>query len=505
MRRRTAERVSGVAGIARRIGRIDRGGRAPRLNAGDRRPRARGWRLRTADGRRRVLPTSSSSAAASSAAPPRSSRRGPASDVVVLDARPRPATLTTPASTGAFRLQFDNAEEIALVREGIELFEAIRGADGTCRLRPRVAAGTATCSARSTEDTLGRQERMVDVQRAAGVEDIELLSGDEARYRFPYLSPSVLQARFGRATGSSIRSASRTATPSRRRAGEAWDGRRAAAPRRSVSASGRRALTLVGGRAVARRLRRMLRSSAQHVVLATGPFLARTAALAGLTLDLRPTRRQKLVMPVVPEVPPDAPMTIHEETAAHWRPWNGGAFLLCTEADTPPTDPTWNVPTARRLRVPPARSRVADWRRPRLAVLARRLGARRAVVPAGRPVRVHARPSAVRRCHVGRAACGSTAATAATGSWASPGGSRLLADLLTGADTAPDVGHPGRLGPTAIRSGPTGRCRSASSTSSDRRRSAGVGRVGRVRAGATGRGETCGGRAGRRARRGRPG
>src|SRR5215207_10819130 len=41
---------------------------------------------------------------------------------VVLDARPRPATLTTPAATGAFRLQFDNAEEVALVREGIELY-----------------------------------------------------------------------------------------------------------------------------------------------------------------------------------------------------------------------------------------------------------------------------------------------------------------------------------------------------------------------------------------------
>src|SRR6266576_224930 len=42
---------------------------------------------------------------------------------VVLDARPRPATLTTAAATGAFRLQFDNAEELALVREGVELYE----------------------------------------------------------------------------------------------------------------------------------------------------------------------------------------------------------------------------------------------------------------------------------------------------------------------------------------------------------------------------------------------
>ena len=41
--------------------------------------------------------------------------------VVVLERRAALGTLTTPASTGAFRLQFDNAEEIAAVREGVEL------------------------------------------------------------------------------------------------------------------------------------------------------------------------------------------------------------------------------------------------------------------------------------------------------------------------------------------------------------------------------------------------
>src|SRR3954464_4564585 len=42
---------------------------------------------------------------------------------VVLEKRPALCSLTTPASTGAFRAQFDNPEEIALVREGIDLFE----------------------------------------------------------------------------------------------------------------------------------------------------------------------------------------------------------------------------------------------------------------------------------------------------------------------------------------------------------------------------------------------
>src|SRR5712691_2474415 len=43
--------------------------------------------------------------------------------VVLLEKRPALCTLTTPVSTGAFRLQFDNPEEIALVREGIGVFD----------------------------------------------------------------------------------------------------------------------------------------------------------------------------------------------------------------------------------------------------------------------------------------------------------------------------------------------------------------------------------------------
>src|SRR5687768_16984347 len=43
-------------------------------------------------------------------------------DVVLVERRPALCTLTTPASTGAFRLQFDNLEELQLVRESVELF-----------------------------------------------------------------------------------------------------------------------------------------------------------------------------------------------------------------------------------------------------------------------------------------------------------------------------------------------------------------------------------------------
>jgi glycine/D-amino acid oxidase-like deaminating enzyme len=53
--------------------------------------------------------------------------------------------------------------------------------------------------------------------------------------------------------------------------------------------------------------------------------------------------RHKVVMPDVPEVPLDAPMTIDDDTGAHWRPALAGAYLLFTDPDTPPTPPEDHV------------------------------------------------------------------------------------------------------------------------------------------------------------------
>src|SRR4029450_9123106 len=41
---------------------------------------------------------------------------------LIVEARPALCTLTTPVAAGAFRLQFDDLEELMLVRESAELF-----------------------------------------------------------------------------------------------------------------------------------------------------------------------------------------------------------------------------------------------------------------------------------------------------------------------------------------------------------------------------------------------
>jgi sarcosine oxidase subunit beta len=358
-------------------------------------------------------------------------------DAVVLDARPRPATLTTPASTGAFRLQFDNADEIALVREGVELFEQFAERTGLVGYDLALQQnGYLFCAL--SEASLGRQARMVAIQQAAGVPGIELLSGDEARRRFPWLSPNVLQARFRAADGflDPVRLAYGYAIA-------ASGGRGVNRPTgagRATFCFGQRveSITVVGGRVVAVGTAHAS-IGANAVVLATGPFLARTAALAGLTVALAPTRRQKLVLPFVPDVPAGAPMTIQEETAAHWRPWGSGAFLLCTEADTPPTEPAWNVPTgadfAFRLLDPSSPTAVA-----RVSPFWRHIWDAGATwfLQAGQ---YEYTPD--RRPWIG--------ATPITGLWlnggysghgimGSAGGSRLTVDLLAGTDTAPGWG-----------------------------------------------------------------
>jgi sarcosine oxidase subunit beta len=182
----------------------------------------------------------------------------------------------------------------------------------------------------SSEAAAARQRGWVAEQRTWGVDDVELLDGDEVRYRFPYVGPGVLQARY--------------------RAGDGW-----LEPRRLAMglarAGGATVCTGMPALGFQRQGDRVIgvetpggTIACGAVVDAAGPFSAKLAALAGLEIDLRPTIRTKLVLPDLPEVPAEAPMTIEEETAAHWRPGLRGAYALWTEAGTAPGEPLDNVP-----------------------------------------------------------------------------------------------------------------------------------------------------------------
>ena len=261
---------------------------------------------------------------------------------VVLERRAALGTLTTPASTGAFRLQFDNAEEIATVREGVELFDEFgmrTGLDGwDLGLRH---GGYLFCSL--TDATVERSRRLVDRQRGWGLDDVELLAGDEARARWPWLSPEVRGARYRAADGwldvKRLTAGYATAASNADRIPNAVAGGGAT----FVPGAGVTGITVVDGRVTGvASTRGNVRTD--RVVLATGPFLGELAAMAGVSIALHPTRRQKLVIPDLPSVPSDAPMTIEEETAAHWRPAMRGCLALFTEAAKAPSEPQDPVP-----------------------------------------------------------------------------------------------------------------------------------------------------------------
>ena len=264
--------------------------------------------------------------------------------VVVLERRGALGTLTTAASTGAFRLQFDNAEEIALVREAVELFDAFEqrtGLDGwDIGLRH---GGYLFCSL--TDATVERAHRLVERQRSWGLDDVELLDGDEARARWPWLSPAIRGARFRAADG--------WLDVKRLTMGYAAAASHADRIPDAAQNGGATFVTDVSATAIAVRGDRVrgvqtTRGSvaAETVVLATGPFLARAAAMAGVDIPLAPTIRQKLVIPDLPLVPADAPMTIEEETAAHWRPAFAGCLAIFTEAGAAPSEPADPVPVS---------------------------------------------------------------------------------------------------------------------------------------------------------------
>jgi sarcosine oxidase subunit beta len=339
---------------------------------------------------------------------------------LLLERRPALCTLTTPASTGAFRLQFDNEEELRLVRESVELFLNFGAMTGqeTYDLGIR-QQGYLWCT--TEESGMERQRRLVEQQHRWGQTDIELLGGDEARRRFPFLRQTVVQARFRIGDGfldpKALTLGLAAASGAEIRTGCEVTG---------FETSGDR-LTAI--------LTRWGRIPAERAVIACGPFSGSLAACAGVALPVEPVIRQKVVLPSLPEIPPDAPMTIDDDIGTHWRPALQGAYLLFTDPETPAGAPLEDVPTDHRFAF-----RLLD---PASAVAAAR------ITPFWE--KVWARGSAHWLIHAGqytmtpdhRPLIGETdvgglwvnTGYSGHGIMGSPAGSRILIDCITGAGT----------------------------------------------------------------------
>src|SRR6266536_2534602 len=253
---------------------------------------------------------------------------------LVLERRPALCSLTTAVAAGGFRLQLETREQLELVRESAELFLHFAEATGQRGYDPAVRQ-QGYLWLTTTAEGAERQRRLVERQRAWGVGDVDLLDGDEARRAFPFLAKEVVQARFRAADGLLDPKA-------------VTMGLVAASDAGVVVGCGVVGLRLRGGSVIEVETT-LGKVAAGAVVVAAGPFSGEVARLAGVALPVTAVRRQKLVMPEVPQVPADAPMTIDDDTGVHWRPAFRGASLLFAEPDTPPSPPSEHVPLDHRF------------------------------------------------------------------------------------------------------------------------------------------------------------
>lgn len=245
---------------------------------------------------------------------------------IVVEKRAALGELTTSASLAAFRAQFAEPENIAMMRESIAVFEQfgeLTGADiGLCQ-QGYLFVTTAP-------DGYAQARARVELQRANGLDDVELLTGDAARARFPYLAPEITAATFrqrdgwlaaheltyGYARASAAQFFVDTAVSDFCRAGE----------------------KIVGVVTTRGEIR------AARIVICAGPFAAPLAQRAGLALPLLNTRRHQLTLGKHALIPRDAPMVVDADTGAHWRPEGQGAVFGWSRPE-PPSEPLEYVPT----------------------------------------------------------------------------------------------------------------------------------------------------------------
>ena len=253
---------------------------------------------------------------------------------LIVEARPRLCTLTTPVAAGAFRLQFDDREELDLVRESAETFLNFEEVTGQAEY-PLPVAQRGYLWLTTTGATAARQREIVKRLHAWGQTDVELLDGDQTRERFPWVSPDVIGSRF--------------------RAGDGFldtkqltFGLASGAGTGVVTSCAVTGFDLEGDRLVAVRTVRGPIACGSAVICA-GPLSGPVAARAGMNLPLVTVNRQKLIFPDLPDVPPDGPMVVDEDTGTHWRPAVRGAWLLFTDPATRPSEPTFDVAVDHRF------------------------------------------------------------------------------------------------------------------------------------------------------------
>ncbi|MEZ4768983.1 MAG: FAD-dependent oxidoreductase [Caldilineales bacterium] len=250
---------------------------------------------------------------------------------VIIERLPALASLTTSRSMEAVRAQFAEPENIAMMRESIAFYERFAEFVGL----PDVHIGLRQQGYLFlTTDEAGarRMQERVAIQHAAGLDDVEVLGGDEVRRRFPFAaSEEIIAGTFRQRDGWLA-------------AHEAAFGFARASNAPVLLRTEVTGIEVRGGRVVS------LKTDQGQIfcgsaVIAAGPYSKRIAALVGVELPLAIVRRHRVTIGQHPLVPQDAPMVVDQDTGAHWRPETPGAALAWAQASEPPGEPQDDVRT----------------------------------------------------------------------------------------------------------------------------------------------------------------
>ena len=258
--------------------------------------------------------------------------------VIVLERRDAVASLTSAHSAEGFRLEWDAPENIAMVRESVDVFdhfgELVRLPDPRIGLR-RAGYLFLSGSVGPTYRPAMLAERVARWHEQ-GLSDVEHLSGDEARRRFPFANESVEEAHFRAGDGFVDAAALARGLV----LGGGFD-TFVGTPVAAVERSGERAagIRTASGRRVA----------AGAVVLAGGPFTRRLSEAAGAPLPVESRRRHGLILHLpAGTVDPTWPMVVDADLGLYWRPRPEGLFIGWEKAlpwDQRPAEPLDPVPS----------------------------------------------------------------------------------------------------------------------------------------------------------------
>ncbi len=221
------------------------------------------------------------------------------------------ANLTTANASANVRADYASRAEVALINDGLAFYDDFAARTGLAVHDADIDFERHGGMFATTEpDGIVRLAALVERQRALGVVNASVLSGDDARRDHPWLAPTVTAAMMRPHDG----------WPSAVRATELM-ARASGAPICLETAVDD--FIVQAGRLTGLRTSRGIISTGRAVV-ATGPFVA---TLIRGALPIRLVRRHRLTVGSHPAIPRGAPLTVDLDFGAYWRPQMDAAIL----------------------------------------------------------------------------------------------------------------------------------------------------------------------------------